>query len=100
MQLSAVCAAATVSTRPGRQTEEGCSLRLTLLTRGQHNATNKAGAKKKRKSSKLLHPPCWGCSLALGDKPKISNQIASALSSLAYSVKKIFSSMSLFTQYI
>lgn len=49
MQLSAVCAAATVSTRPGRQTEEGCSLRLTLLTRGQHNATNKAGAKKKKK---------------------------------------------------
>lgn len=98
MQLSAVCAAATVSTRPGRQTEEGCSLRLTLLTRGQRNATNKAEAKKK--SSKLLHPPCWGCSLALGNKPKISNQIVSALSSLAYSVKNLFSSMSLFTQYI
>lgn len=42
MQLSAVCAAATVSARPARQTEEGCSLRLTLLTPGQHNATNKA----------------------------------------------------------
>lgn len=46
MQLSAVCAAATVSARPGRQTEEGCSLSLTLLTLGQHNATNKAEANK------------------------------------------------------
>lgn len=44
MQLSAVCAAATVSARPGRQTEEGCSPRLTLLTRGQSDATNKAEA--------------------------------------------------------
>lgn len=41
MQLSAVCAAATVSAQPARQTEEGCSLRLTLLTLGQHNDTNK-----------------------------------------------------------
>lgn len=48
MQLSAVCAAATVSAQPGRQTEEGCSLRLTLLTPGQHNAANKAEAKKQR----------------------------------------------------
>lgn len=46
MQLSAVCAAATVSAQPGRQTEEGCSLSLTLLTRGQHNATNQAEANK------------------------------------------------------
>lgn len=46
MQLSAVCAAATVSAQPGRQTEEGCSLRLTLLTLGQQNATNKAEANK------------------------------------------------------
>lgn len=51
MQLSAVCAAATVSTRPGRQTEEGCSLHLTLLTRGQHNATNKAEAKKEKQQT-------------------------------------------------
>lgn len=41
MQLSAVCAAATVSAQPARQTEEGCSLRLTLLTLRQHNDTNK-----------------------------------------------------------
>lgn len=47
MQLSAVCAAATVSARPGRQTEEGCSLRLTLLTLGQQNATKKAEANKR-----------------------------------------------------
>lgn len=39
MQLSAVCAAATVSAQPGRQTEEGCSLRLTFLTLGQRKAT-------------------------------------------------------------
>lgn len=47
MQLSAVCAAATVSAGPARQTVEGCSLRLTLLTLGQHNTTNKAEANKK-----------------------------------------------------
>lgn len=46
MQLSAVCAAATVSAQPERQTEEGCSLRLTLLTLGQLNATNKSVANK------------------------------------------------------
>lgn len=44
MQLSAVCAAATVSAQAGSQTEEGCSLRLTLLTLGQKRATNKAEA--------------------------------------------------------
>lgn len=44
MQLSAVCAAATVSAQPGRQTEGGCSLRLTRLTPGQSHATNKAEA--------------------------------------------------------
>lgn len=60
MQLSAVCAAATVSTRPGRQTEEGCSLRLTLLTRGQHNATNKAGAKKKKEKQQTATPTMLG----------------------------------------
>lgn len=45
MQLSAVCAADTVSARPRRQTEEGCSLRLTPLTPGQQSATKKTGAK-------------------------------------------------------
>ena len=48
MQLSAVCAAATVSAQPARQTEKGCSLRLTLLTLGQHNATNKTKANKQQ----------------------------------------------------
>lgn len=43
MQLSAVCAADTVSAQPRRQTEEGCSLRLTPLTLGQQSETNKAG---------------------------------------------------------
>lgn len=72
MQLSAVCAAATVSAWPGRQTEEGCFLRLTLLTLGQHNATNKAEANKQHVAmfTMLL---CNGVMLqGLGNMPKIS----------------------------
>lgn len=57
MQLSAVCAAATVSARPVRQTEEGCSLRLTLLTLGQHDATNKAEANKQHTTMFAMF--CW-----------------------------------------
>lgn len=60
MQLSAVCAAATVSALPGRQTEEGCSLSLTLLTLGQHNATNRAEANKEHTAMFTMLLPC-GC---------------------------------------
>lgn len=70
MQLSAVCAAATVSAQPGRQTEEGCSLRLTLLTRGQSNATNKAEANQEHAAmfTMLL------CLLETGNKSVIVGQ--------------------------
>lgn len=58
MQLSAVCAAATVSAQPARQTEEGCSLRLTLLTLGQHNAANNAEAN--RQHTAMFTMFLWG----------------------------------------
>lgn len=44
MQLSAVCAAVTVSAQPGRQTEKCCSHRLTFLNLGQYSATDKTKA--------------------------------------------------------
>lgn len=66
MQLSAVCAAATVSARPGRQTEEGCSLHLTLLTPGQHDATNKAEANKRHTAMFTMF-----CTLGWGNMSKI-----------------------------
>lgn len=74
MQLSAVCAAATVSDQPGRQTEEGCSLRLTLLTLGQHN-TYKQGRGNKKHVAMFTMLLCCGVMLqGLGNMPKISGQ--------------------------
>lgn len=54
MQLSAVCAAVTVSAQPRRQTEKCCSRRLTFLTLGQHTATDKTEANKQSTMS-LYH---------------------------------------------